>query len=117
MKRLRAIHLYLGCVFAPLLLFFAISGIWQTLGFRSGFLQKLSSIHTQARWKDGSELGGFPLRIVVLIMAVSFIITTVLGVVMAFKLGQSRKAAFYCLVAGVAIPGVLVLFRMWATAP
>src|SRR5687768_4202733 len=96
MKRLRAIHLYLGCVFAPLLLFFAISGIWQTLGFRSGFLQKLSSIHTQARWKDGSELGSFPLRIVVLIMAVSFIITTVLGVVMACKLGQSQIGRASC---------------------
>jgi len=115
-KNLRAIHLYLGCVFAPLLLFFAISGIWQTLGFRWGFLRKLSSIHTQARWKDGSELGSLPLRIVVLIMAVSFIVTTVLGVVMAFKLGQSRRAALYCLFGGVAIPAALVLYRMLVTA-
>jgi hypothetical protein len=116
MKKLRAVHLYLGCMFAPLLLFFAISGIWQTLGFRSGFLQKLSSIHTQARWKDGSELGSLPLRIVVLIMAVSFIFTTVLGVVMAFKLGQSRRAALFCLLGGVAIPSTLVLYRMLVTA-
>jgi hypothetical protein len=58
-----------------------------------------------------------PLRIVVLIMAVSFIITTVLGVVIAFKTGRSQKAAFYCLLAGIASPGVLVLLRMWATAP
>jgi hypothetical protein len=30
MQKLRSVHLYLGCLFAPMLLFFAISGIWQT---------------------------------------------------------------------------------------
>lgn len=41
MKKLRSIHLYLGCIFAPLLLFFAVSGIWQVLGVEAGFLEKL----------------------------------------------------------------------------
>jgi hypothetical protein len=112
MQKLRSIHLYLGCIFAPLLLFFAISGIWQTLGFHSTFLQKLSSIHTQARWKDGSELGGFPLRVFVIVMASSFILTTILGVIMAIKFGRNRKAAFYRLALGLVIPAMLVLFRM-----
>jgi hypothetical protein len=112
MQKLRSIHLYLGCIFAPLLLFFAISGIWQTLGYQPEFLHKLSSVHTQARWKDGSELGSVPLRIVVVIMALSFILSTVLGVVMAFKFGRSHKAAFYCLVLGVVIPAILVLIRI-----
>src|SRR4051812_44231185 len=109
MQKLRSIHLYLGCIFAPLLLFFALSGIWQTLDFHSEFLNKLSSIHTERRWKDGSELGSFPLRIVVVVMALSFILSTVLGVIMAFKFGRSRKAAFYCLAIGIVIPGLLVL--------
>jgi ABC-type antimicrobial peptide transport system permease subunit len=113
MQRLRSAHLYLGCVFAPLLLFFAVSGIWQTLGFQPEFLHKLSSIHTQARWKDGSELGSFPLRIFVIFMALGFILSTVLGVIMAFRFGRSRKAAFYCLAAGVAVPAVLVLLRVF----
>ena len=30
MTRLRSLHLYLGCIFAPMLLLFAITGIWQT---------------------------------------------------------------------------------------
>jgi len=113
MQKLRSIHLYLGCLFAPLLLFFAISGIWQTFGWNSPFLQKLSSIHTERGWKDGSELGSFPLRVFVIIMAVSFIITTVLGIVMAFRFGRSRRATFYCLTLGAFIPSVLVLFRMF----
>ena len=112
MQKLRSIHLYLGCIFAPLLLFFAVSGIWQTIGLPSEFLHKLSSIHTQARWKNGGELGSFPLRILVIIMAVSFVATTILAVIMAVKFGRNRKAAFYCLALGVVIPAVLVLIRI-----
>lgn len=112
MQKLRSIHLYLGCIFAPLLLFFALSGIWQTIGFQSEFLQKLSSIHTERPWKDGSELGSFPLRLFVIIMAVSFIITTILGIVMALKFGRNRKAAIYCLTLGLVIPAGLVFARV-----
>ncbi len=112
MQKLRAIHLYLGCIFAPLLLFFAISGIWQTLGFQPEFLQKLSSIHTARAWKDGSELGSFPLRMFVVGMAVSFILTTILGVIMAFKFGRNRRAVILGLALGVLIPAAFVLFRI-----
>ena len=114
MQKLRSIHLYLGCIFAPLLLFFAISGIWQTLGFHSEFLEKLSSIHTERAWKGGGELGSFPLRVFVVVMAGSFILTTLLGVMMAIKFGRNRKAAVYCLVLGLVIPALMVLFRLLA---
>jgi hypothetical protein len=111
MKKLRSIHLYLGCIFAPLLLFFAISGIWQTLGFHSDFLTRLSTIHTSHQLKNGSGLSGGLLMIFVLIMAVSFVITTVLGVIMAIKHGGSRRAAYCCLAFGVAFPIALILIR------
>jgi len=32
MQKLRQIHLYLGCFFAPMILFFALSGVWQEFG-------------------------------------------------------------------------------------
>ena len=111
MKKLRSIHLYLGCIFAPLLLFFAISGIWQTLGFHSDFLDRLSTIHTSHKLKNGSGLSGGLLMIFVLIMAASFVITTVLGVIMAIKHGGSRRAAYCCLAFGLAFPLALVLIR------
>jgi hypothetical protein len=111
MKKLRSIHLYLGCIFAPLLLFFAISGIWQTLGFNSGFLQRLSTIHTSHQLKSGGGLSGLLLMLFVLIMALGFVITTVLGVVMAIKHGGSRRAAYCCLAFGIAFPLALVLIR------
>src|ERR1043166_1068136 len=47
MTKLRTIHLYLGCTFAPMVLFFAISGFWQVLGLHkdghSPSLHNLSS--------------------------------------------------------------------------
>ena len=112
MQKLRSLHLYLGCIFAPMLLFFTISGIWQTIGITSPLLRRLSSIHTGAHWKDGSDLTSFPLRVFVIIMAVSFLLTIILGIIMALKYGRSRKTAFYCLALGVVIPAVFVSLRL-----
>src|ERR1017187_6603886 len=111
MKKLRALHLYLGCIFAPMLIFFAMSGIWQTLGIRSGIFVWLSTIHTEWQLKNGSHFGSWPLRIFVVVMAASFVISTSLGVVMALKHGGSRKA-IYCLACGVILPlAIVTVFR------
>jgi hypothetical protein len=103
--------MYLGCLFAPMLLFFAISGIWQTLNLHSTLLNHLATIHTshQLKTKSGDNLTNAYLRIFVVLMAVSFIITTVLGVIMAIKYGRSRRAAIYCLAFGLIFPGALIL--------
>lgn len=116
MQKLRSIHLYLGCIFAPLLLFFSISGIWQTLRlYKSGGLAWLSTIHTQAQLKNGSGMGSPALRVLVIIMAVSFVISTLLGVVIALKHGRSRRAVYGCLVFGVLFPPALIMAsRQWA---
>ena len=53
MQKLRNLHLYLGCMFAPLLLFFAVSGIWQMVGTKgSRLLGLLSTIHTSRGLKS-----------------------------------------------------------------
>ena len=115
MQKLRSIHLYLGCIFAPMLLFFAVSGIWQTpgMGIHSEFLRWLSAIHTSARFKNGHEPSSPALRLFVVIMALSFIVSILLGVIMAFRFGRSRRAALCCLLAGAIIPSALVLFRIF----
>jgi len=114
MKKLRSIHLYLGCIFAPMLLFFAISGIWQTLGLRSPILQWLSSIHTAVRFKNGHELSSPVLRYFVVVMSLAFIVTTILGVVMAVKFGQHRMTACLCLVFGALFPLVMIFIKAFA---
>jgi hypothetical protein len=113
LQKLRSIHLYLGCIFAPILLFFAISGIWQMFNWNnSGTFQALSSIHTMKRLKTGGAFLSSPLlKIFVLLMAVSFIITTLLGIIMALKFGRSRRAALLCMAAGILIPILLILLR------
>lgn len=119
MKKLRSIHLYLGCVFAPLLTFFAISGLWQ-MNYRSGghtptALTWLSTIHTGRSLKvadDGVDSLSSPyLQWVIGLMAVSLVLTIALGVVMAFKFGRG-KSALACLAAGVAAPCLLVLLAV-----
>lgn len=119
MNKLRQIHLYLGCVFAPLLIFFAISGTWQTLGlhWKEGnfALALLSTIHMSRGLKkhDLSNLSSPMLRWIVIAMALSLIVTIVLGVVMAFRFGH-RRAALLCLALGVLVPLGLVLSRLMA---
>jgi len=121
MKHLRSLHLYLGCIFAPLLLFFAVSGIWQTLGIRSPLLQRLSTIHTSHALKlkltthaleSGGSLTNGALTVFVILMSASFILSTVLGVVLAIKYGRSRRAVWGCLAFGIAFPLALVLISV-----
>jgi hypothetical protein len=114
MQKLRSVHLYLGCIFAPLLLFFAISGIWQTLGIKTPLLRLMATIHTSHELKSGGGLSSFSLKVFVLIMTVSFIIMTILGVVMAVKYGRSRRVVFYSLIFGLAFPLILVLIHTLA---
>jgi hypothetical protein len=114
MQKIRSLHLYLGCIFAPMLLFFAISGIWQTLGLQSHTLARLSTIHTSHGLKTGDGLGTHALRLFVLLMAVSFIITTLLGVIMAIRFGRSRRAAYVCLAFGIAFPIALIVWGLVA---
>jgi hypothetical protein len=109
MQKIRALHLYLGCIFAPLLLFFAISGIWQTLGIHSHFLDLLSTIHMSHGMKAGRGFASVAMMIFVLLMAFSFIVSVLLGIVMALKFGRSRRAAVYCLAAGVIVPLAIIV--------
>lgn len=111
MTQLRSLHLYLGCIFAPMLLLFALTGIWQTLAIpKTKWMSLLSSIHTGA--KKGPSLTNPLLVCFIVLMAVAFIITTILGIMMAVKYGRNRRAAYYCLAFGVAFPLLLILIRL-----
>lgn len=115
MKKLRALHLYLGCIFAPMMLFFTISGLWQTYyppySTPSATLNILSTIHTRMALKAGPHLANPLLRYFVLLMAVSFIFSTVLGIIMAVKHG-SRKIAWACLIFGVVCPVAIIVLPL-----
>jgi hypothetical protein len=42
-------------------------------------------------------------------MAASFVLTTILGVIMALKYGTSRRTAIYCLIVGILLPVGIIL--------
>ena len=115
MTFLRRLHLYLGCFFAPMLVFFCVSGIWQVFGLQWGenskTLRLLSTIHMGRNVKsmpgvhtfDSSWLEGF-----VVLMAISLIVSIVLGVILAFRFGRGTLA-LASLAGGILIPLILII--------
>jgi len=119
-KAMRNVHLYLGVFFAPLLLFFLISGAWQTFNLheasKSGdyvppaIIKSLSQVHKDQRWVDGKMVPkpSMPFRCLIVFMSVGLLVTTILGIVMAFKYTKSW-IVWSCLLAGILIP----CFLLW----
>ena len=118
MKLLRYLHLYLGCLFAPMLLFMSISGIWQTFGLQmarpgqhNGLLAYLSTIHTSWALKAGGSWTSPAMKWFVVITASSFVLTIILGILMAIRYGRG-KIVFLALRSGVAVPVILVFLAV-----
>ncbi|MDE2027862.1 MAG: hypothetical protein KGK03_04995 [Candidatus Omnitrophica bacterium] len=119
LKAMRNAHLYLGVFFAPLLLFFLISGTWQTFGLHEAskdgsykppaIIKSLSQVHKNQRWVDGHKVPkpSVPFRYLVLLMSLGMIATTILGILMAFKYNQAR-IVWVCLSVGTALPILLL---------
>lgn len=118
-KAMRNVHLYLGVFFAPLLLFFLISGAWQTFDLHqaskdgtyhpSAIIKSLSQVHKDQRWVDGAMVpeSSVPFRWLVILMSVGLLVTTILGIMMAFKYTRPW-VVWACLSWGIIIPVVLL---------
>lgn len=119
MKTLRQLHLYLGCIFAPVLIFFAVSGAWQMFGVHHDIkdgsyespkiIKALSYVHEAQRLPGANPEANSPLRYFFLAAAIGLVATTVLGVVMAYRHGRSKAVTISCLVAGVVVPVAILL--------
>ena len=118
-KLLRRLHLYLGCFFAPLLLFFVASGWYQTVrtdrtktqGEAGDWLAKVRSIHVDSILPSDSAESYKPaaFRLLVVVMSIAMIITIALGIWMAFKTLRSSWPVWISLVLGVLLPILLLL--------
>lgn len=118
MQRWREIHLYLGCLFAPILIFFAVTGAWQLYRWndsnKNGYvappaLKMLSAIHKDQHLMGKKYSAYTPLRSFMFLSAVGLLLTTALGIVMAFRFARSVLTPLLCLGAGIVIP-VAILF-------
>ncbi len=121
MKKLRQIHLYLGCIFAPMLICLALTGAWQLFSLHRGLkdnsyqppriVAALSNIHIHQSLPGSHSERPTPMRYFLLGAAVGLIVTMVLGIVMAFRFASTRQVVL-CLIAGIVVPlGLLLLHR------
>ncbi|MCH8967862.1 MAG: hypothetical protein IIA66_01945 [Planctomycetes bacterium] len=123
-RTLRKVHLYLSCAVAPLLLFFIISGSWQTFMLHRGtkdntyrppaIVAQLSAVHTTQSLPraEGASTEKTPFRIIVLLMSVGLVLTISIGVIMAFRVSQRKRLVWMTLTAGAAVPALVVLLEL-----
>lgn len=146
-RRVRQIHLYASMLFAPSLLFFAVTGALQLFGLHEdkpgrsfeppAVLQELGMVHKKqvfalprrrssppAAADGGAPAPGVPsapppggrgdgwevlaLRIFFLLASVGLLLSTCLGIWIGLQPGRNRRAAVGLLVAGTAIPILLL---------
>jgi hypothetical protein len=120
MRWLKTLHLYLGCLFAPMLIFFAVTGAWQLFNWHqsdkdpAGYkapraLAALSYIHKDAHIPPTRGRSPTPLRYFLLAGAIGLVTSTVLGVIMAFRFSGRPLVGTICLAVGLVLPGVILL--------
>ncbi len=120
-RAMRRAHLYLGCFFAPLLLFFILSGWYQTVNpdrlktaaDAETFLQKIRTVHVDQIYPGESEFDhpSSPklFQRLVVVMSVAATVTMLLGVVLAFKVSRRTWPVWVSLGLGMLVP-VLALW-------
>jgi hypothetical protein len=119
MKAIRRLHLYLGCFFAPMLLFFVATGGFQTLypdrrkvpGEADAIMERLQLVHTKSLLPSSSAAGYStgPFRFLVVVMAAALIATVILGIVLAIRLSRPKWLVWIVLAFGALVPVALLL--------
>src|ERR1700739_1228923 len=107
---LRRLHLYLGCLFAPILIFFAVSGTWQLYRFHDTTkdgsyvapepLKVMSAVHMNSHLPGRRAREYTPIKTCFVAAPVGLIGTTLLGLVMAYRVSSTALPPTLCLVAG-----------------
>ena len=119
MRQLRRFHTYFGVFFSPLLIFFVASGWYQLIdrdrlkdpSEAESLIQKIRVIHTDQIYpKTGARKQASPtaFRIVAMIMSGAILLTTGLGIVLAFRSLRPRWLVWAMLGLGLALPILLL---------
>jgi hypothetical protein len=116
MRMLRRVHTYLGVFFAPLLLFFVLSGWYQTVnrdrlkspGDAETWQQYMRVVHTDDIYPTNHEFShpSSPklFQFLVVLMAMALTTTIVLGIILAFRSVRNRWLIVMSLALGVVVP-------------
>lgn len=120
MKLLRRLHLYLGCFFAPLLLFYLLTGWYQTLNPNrlkspseaETLLQKFRVVHSDQIFPSENELdkpsSPKKYQALVVVMSIASTVMILIGLVLAFKTLRSQWPVWVSLTLGVVLPAFLL---------
>lgn len=120
MKLLRRLHLYLGCFFAPLLLFYLLTGWYQTLNPNrlkspseaETLLQKFRVVHSDQIFPSENELdkpsSPKKYQALVVVMSIASTVMILIGLVLAFKTLRSKWPVWVSLTLGVVLPAFLL---------
>ena len=122
MKTLRKIHLFLGCIFAPMLIFFTLTGALQTFNLhekqKNGYtplkiVEDFAQIHRHQRIPvEGQKVPpSVPFRIFVAVMSAGLLVTIILGIIMAFRSTRNPLIIWGYLGLGVLIPIFLLFIK------
>jgi|SRR6266513_878786 len=119
MKSLRSLHLFLGCLFAPMLIFFAVTGSWQLFNWHESKKDKtyiappalaaLSFIHKDAHVPGTPGRQPTPLRYFMLATAIGLITTTIIGIIMAYRFSNRPLVATILSARGNRAAGIAAL--------
>jgi hypothetical protein len=116
MLKLRRLHLYLGVFFAPMLLFFIVTGWYQTayqdrrksVFEASAVMDRLRAVHADQTFPVASansySTAGF--RWLVYVMSTALLATLLLGVVLAFRTMRKKWLVCLMLALGFAVPAL-----------
>jgi hypothetical protein len=120
MRLLRRIHTYLGCFFAPLLLFYVLTGWFQTVnhdrlkspGDAETLLQKFRTVHVDQIYPTDREVSrpssAKLFQVLVVAMAIALVTTIVLGIILAFRSTRKRWPVWASLALGIILPVILL---------
>src|SRR6266699_3233153 len=118
MKLIRRIHLYLGCFFAPLLIFYVATGWYQTVNpdRRKGvadandLISRLNRVHVEQYYpsESAASYSTYLFRGLVVGMAIALLTTVALGVVLAFRTSRNKWRVWLLLALGAALPILLL---------
>ncbi|HXV27805.1 MAG TPA: hypothetical protein VD913_02455 [bacterium] len=117
---IRKFHLYAGCLFAPALVFFIVSGMWQVYRFNDAkkdgsytppaAVKILSEVHFDQRVKSWTKKRSKPFMIFVITMSSFLLATIAIGIRMAFQAAKSGWLVWACLAVGIILPVCLLRF-------
>lgn len=120
MKLLRRAHLYLGCFFTPMLLFYILTGWYQTVvpnrlkhpSEAETLVQKLRVVHSDQIYpsEDEFQKPSSPklFTVLVVVMSIAATVTIALGLVLSFKLLKPSWPVWICLLGGILLPMLLL---------